>query len=109
MKLLKIVGLGLVIWGMTLVVPEVNQLLTPVVTWSLLIGLVALMGAYFLGQQAGNGNGQTSYALHTQPTRPVVVGAKQRPHSRPTLPLKSTQTQRPHSRPTRPMSGILTR
>jgi hypothetical protein len=111
MKLLKIIGLGLAIWGMTLLWPEINQLLTPPITWVLVIGLLAVMMAYFLGQHFGqsNGNGNTGHALHTQPTRPVAVTAQRRPNSRPTLPLRSSHAQHPHSRPTRPMSGILTR
>ncbi|MCB0154038.1 MAG: hypothetical protein KDF65_04510 [Anaerolineae bacterium] len=50
MKVLKIISLGLALWGMTLIWPEVNQHLTEPVTLKLIGGLSLVMLAYIIAQ-----------------------------------------------------------
>jgi hypothetical protein len=104
MKSLKIFSVGLVIWGMTLVWPEVNGALSPLVMIVLAIGLSAVSFAYFLGLRFGqpDGNGNPVQNLYTAP-QPVASG--RHTHSRPTLPLRATGRHKIHSRPTRPIQA----
>jgi hypothetical protein len=52
MKGLKLVGLGAAIWGLSLLWPDVNVLLTPPVMIGVVLGLgVAALLAYVLGQR----------------------------------------------------------
>ena len=103
MKSLKILGVGLTIWGITLLWPEVNLLLTPPVMIVLAIGLSAVSFAYFLGLRFGqpNGNGDMGQGLYAPAAQPAK--SERHSHSRPTLPLKATERQRLHSSPTRPL------
>ena len=103
MKLLKILSVGLAIWGLTLLWPEVNLLLNPPVMIVLAIGLSAVSFAYFLGLRFGqpNGNGDMGQSLYAPAVQPATSG--RRSHSRPTLPLRATEGHRHHSRPTRPI------
>ena len=103
MKFLKILSVGLAMWGIILLWPEVNLLLTPPVMIVLAVGLSAVSFAYFLGlrfgQPDGNGDmGQRPYVPAVQPAT-----SERRSHSHPTLPLRATEGQRLHSRPTRPI------
>lgn len=49
MKMLKWIGLGLVIWSLSLLWPEINLILTPPVMGGLALALAALILAYGLG------------------------------------------------------------
>ena len=105
MKSLKILSVGLAIWGIILLWPEVNLLLTPSVMIVLAIGLSAVSFAYFLGLRFGQPDesgdvGQNFYAPAVQPAT-----SRRRSHSRPTLPLRATERQKLHSRPTRPIQA----
>jgi hypothetical protein len=46
---LKWVGLGLIIWSLSLFWPEINTILTPSWTIGLILGLTAIILAYTLG------------------------------------------------------------
>ena len=48
MKVLRIAGLGVVIWGLSLLWPQANQLLTTPVMIQMLIGLGAMVPVYVL-------------------------------------------------------------
>ena len=105
MKSLKILSVGLTMWGIILLWPEVNLLLTPPVMIVLAIGLSAVSFAYFLGLRFGQPDensdmGQNVYAPAVQPAT-----SGRRSHSRPTLPLRATERQKLHSRPTRPIQA----
>jgi hypothetical protein len=74
MKALRLVGLGIVIWGLSLLWPEVNQVLAPMVTIGITFGLGAATLAYILIQRLGHehnagGAGQD----HRSRPIPVVV------------------------------------
>jgi hypothetical protein len=104
MKSLKILSVGIVVWGLMLLWPEVNLWLTPPVMIALMIGLSAISFAYFLGLRFGQpeNNGNPGQSLYTPAVQPATSG--RRNHSRPTLPLRTTGGgQKLHSRPTRPI------
>jgi hypothetical protein len=50
MKVLKIIGLGVAIWGLSLFWPDLNLGLTPLVMTRLALGLGLVSLAYLLGQ-----------------------------------------------------------
>jgi hypothetical protein len=50
MKILRLIGLGVAIWGLSLLWPEVNQILTPRVAIGMTLGLGALVVAYVWAQ-----------------------------------------------------------
>lgn len=51
MRILRLVGLGVAIWGLSLLWPEVNQILTPQVAIGMTLGLGALVLAYIWAQR----------------------------------------------------------
>jgi hypothetical protein len=51
MKAIKLVGLGVVVWGLSLIWPEVNQLLNLPVMLGGVLGLSAVAAAYLLLQR----------------------------------------------------------
>lgn len=74
MKVIRIAGLGIAIWGLSLVWPQVNQALTPPVMIGVTLGLgVAAMGYALVRHidydHKGNGAGQD----HS--TRPIPITA----------------------------------
>jgi hypothetical protein len=77
MKLLKIVGLGIAIWGSSLLWPEVNLVLTPAVMVGLIIGFIAMIPVVGVlrrrldqHHQQTKGDGQ-NHSSH--PTHPIPV------------------------------------
>lgn len=50
MKALRVISLGLALWGVTLIWPEINQHLTEPVTLKLIGGLGLVMLAYIIAQ-----------------------------------------------------------
>ena len=78
MKTLKIISLGVTIWGLSLVWPEINLLLTPRVAigFSLGLGLVALI--YELLYQFGHWHHQGNGTRHDHPSRPLAPVALHR-------------------------------
>jgi hypothetical protein len=103
MKLLKILSVGLVLWGLTLLWPEINFWLTPPMMVALVIGLSAVSFAYFLGFRFGQPNGNGNTGQHQYAHAVQAATSDRRSHSRPTLPLRTTGGQKLHSRPTRPI------
>jgi len=74
MKVLRLVGLGSLIWGLTWLWPEVNQVLSAPVMMGLTLGLGAVTLAYVLIRrldhyQEGHNAGQD------HPSRPVPIAA----------------------------------
>jgi hypothetical protein len=75
MKTLRLIGLGILIWGLSLLWPQVNQLLTPqVMTW-VALGLSAAFLAYTLSQRLDypHHNNKAGQDHSSRPTMPVVV------------------------------------
>lgn len=73
-KLLKLAGLGVVIWGLSLIWPQANQLLTSWVMIGLALGLGAVAVAYVLlrwldHRHEGDGTSQD----HPTHPRPITV------------------------------------
>jgi hypothetical protein len=113
MKELKVILLGIAIWSLSLLWPEVNQLLSPLATIVLMVvigttglGIIALI--YVLEQKSGQEQddlyGETGYDFHSRVTRPMpafVTGND--PASEPTRPLVVIRGQDHPSRPTRPV------
>jgi hypothetical protein len=78
MKMLKWVGLGLVIWSLSLLWPEINLILTPPVMIGLVLALAALILAYGLGyyhsqidHHLQHCQNQDKQKQSSRPTRPV--------------------------------------
>jgi hypothetical protein len=74
MKVIRILGLGFVVWGLGLLWPEVNQVLTPWAMMGATLGLGGLLLAYILVQRLDhhrhdNGAGQD------HPSRPMPMAA----------------------------------
>lgn len=72
MKALRIVGLGIAIWGLSLVWPEINLVLTP----PAMIGLLLALGGAALGylvsrRQDHHPNGDSAGQDH--PTHPMPM------------------------------------
>lgn len=71
MKVLKIIGLGVVIWGLSLFWPDLNRVFTPLMMTRLVLGLGL---AYLLGQYLGRSQQVTAPAEVTLPTRSPFWG-----------------------------------
>jgi hypothetical protein len=72
MKVLRLVGLGIAIWTLSLVWTEVNLILTPSMMVGLVLGLGAVAVIYRLSQRRCPQD--TDYTTrHTHPTRPIPV------------------------------------
>ena len=72
MKMLKLAGLGIAIWGLSLVWTEVNLILTPSVMVGLVLGLGAVAAVYRLNQRRCHQDADHT-PRHTHPTRPIPV------------------------------------
>lgn len=77
-KLLKIIVLGMAIWGLSLMWPEINGVLTPQATLGLIAGLGAAGLAHILSQQSKH--------------RPSQHQVRRDYSSRPTLAVRSGKT-----------------
>ncbi len=98
-KVLRLAVLGLLIWGMSLIWPELNEWLTPKVADALVVGLMVAIGAYILGQQF-RVQPRRGVEVKEQPTSPL------RPHStRPTIPVIYPFSRSP--RPTQPIPALI--
>jgi hypothetical protein len=77
MKGLKFVGLGVAIWGLSLLWPEVNLMLTPPVMIKGVLGLgAAVLLVYVLSQLLDQRHDRTSDGagqVHLSPTIPTVL------------------------------------
>ena len=80
MKALKIISLGLALWGLSLIWPEINQHLTEPVTLKLIGGLGLVMLAYIIAQHLDwyhdhqqHPSNQTRSSKPNHVSRPVPV------------------------------------
>ena len=78
LRVLKWIGLGVVIWGLSLLWPEINLVLTPPVMAGLVVVLTALILAYILGyyhsdidQNHCQHLDQDKHKHSSRPSRPV--------------------------------------
>ena len=120
-RFLLIITGGLAIWGLSLVWPYVNTVLTPEAADAVIVGLVVATAAYLLGRQV-TGNDTTEAVApiaktheSTRPSVPIInpfgrtshptIPQQARPgfHSRATQPVPALQGRVHHSRITRPM------
>jgi hypothetical protein len=115
-RLLQVVGLGVIIWGVSLVWPLVNLVLTSRVADAIVVGLVVAVSAYFLGRsftqpstkrEEGSGAGQTPEARPTRPSAPIIYPFRRTPRS--TRPIPQLVAPDFHARVTRPVSAIVGR
>lgn len=91
MKYVRMIAMGLVLWSLTLVWPEINLVRLPAagLTWA----LMGLVGLYLLLVRRGITPPSPAAAyvhndsLHHRPTRPYPVRAARKRDSRPTRPL----------------------
>jgi hypothetical protein len=72
MRSLKLIGLGVLIWGLSLLWPDINQVLRLPVMISLSIGLGAISLAYVLVQRFHRPPHDKSSG-QDQPSRPIPV------------------------------------
>jgi hypothetical protein len=70
MKVLKIIGLGVAIWGLSLFWPDLNLGLTPLVMMKLVLGFGLVSLAYLLGQYLSQSEQITVPVEVAVPTRP---------------------------------------
>jgi uncharacterized membrane protein len=77
MKGLKFVGLGVAIWGLSLLWPEVNLMLTPPTMMGVVLGLgAAALLVYVLSQLLDQGHDRSSDGagqVHLSPMIPTVL------------------------------------
>jgi len=77
MKGLKLIGLGVAIWGLSLLWPEVNLMLTPPVMIKVVLGLgAAALLVYVLSQlldQHHDRNSDGAGQVYLSPTIPTVL------------------------------------
>ncbi len=74
MRVLKLVSLGIAVWGLSLAWPEVNQVLTPSVMIGLALGLGAAALVYGLSQRSGHSHrGDSAGQDHPSHPIPAVV------------------------------------
>jgi hypothetical protein len=108
MRLLKIAGLGVIIWSLSLIWLEVNQLLLSPELLGLVVGMTILT-VYFLGKYFGwyDHSPSTEQIIATGKIPPAVLVYARNHHSLPTRPMAVAQTL--HSQPTRPMPISLSR
>jgi hypothetical protein len=72
-ELLKIIGLGMAIWALSLVWPEINGVLTPRVTLGLMAGLGAAGLAHILSQHSNNHRPPQHQARREHSSRPTLA------------------------------------
>jgi len=72
MKLLKLAGLGITTWSLSLIWPQVNQVLTPPVMIGIALGLGVLAIGYLLMQRLDFHHDHNSTG-QDQPSHPMPV------------------------------------
>jgi len=81
MKGLKFVGLGVAIWGFSLLWPEVSLMLTPPIMIGVVLGLgAATLLVYVLSQlldQRHDRNSEGAGQVHLSPTIPTVLTSQE--------------------------------
>lgn len=101
-KALKIVGIGLIMWGLTLLWPELNLLLASPLQLDWLVGaaMILLMLYFWSERQLVSSQGVDPYG--GEPYRSEVY-TRDSVHSHPTRPYTLARARDRHSRATRPM------
>ncbi len=74
MRVLKFVGLGIVIWGLSLLWPQVNQLLTPPIVSGIVLGLGTVAFGYIIIRRFDHDQGDNGTS-QDHPSRPIAVTA----------------------------------
>ena len=74
MKVLRLVGVGSLIWGLSWLWPEVNQVLTASVMMGLMVGLGAVTLAYVVISRLDHSDDSRNTG-QDHPTRPIPVAA----------------------------------
>jgi hypothetical protein len=72
MKWLRVVGLGIAIWGLSLLWPDVNRVLTPLLMSGLGLGLGVVILVYVLSRHLGRHHPNHG-AGQNHATRPIPV------------------------------------
>jgi hypothetical protein len=70
MKALKIVGLGIVTWGLSLLWPQINQLLAPPIVVGVILGLSVGACAYVMIQRLDHDHNDSGTS-HDHTSRPM--------------------------------------
>jgi hypothetical protein len=99
-KLLKLVGLGILIWGLGLVWPLASELLSPKVADAVVVGLVVALAAYYLGQNF------TNQALNCAPESDQLIPEAKAQSTPLSVPIVYPFYRSSH--PTRPLPQLLT-
>ena len=74
MKVLKVMGLGLGIWGLALLWPDINRLLTGPVMLLLVLTLSTLKLIFVLGRSVGHQqNNKPKGRVQDHPSHPIPV------------------------------------
>lgn len=105
MKWVRIILAGLAIWGLTLIWLELNLILTSPLVLGLLIGLLMIIPAYWLGRYFEQGQNQSNGAGTDCRDNDISIPQPQSHRSRhqhPTLPMRIGNLTN-HSCATRPM------
>jgi hypothetical protein len=102
MKLLKIVSLGFIIWGMSLLWLEINTVLSNSLMGGLVIGLALIIPTYWLGYYFGHSLTRRRLK-QTRPVRPTPRYSYLF-HLHPTIPMPIVQRYSSH--PTRPVAHL---
>ncbi len=105
-RLLKVVILGIVIWGLTLPWLEFNRFLMSPVVFGLLVGTGP---AYFLGRQFGQRRSRGKIRpvrFSSAPTRPAMIFQTQAQSPAPTRPTPGISIRERASRSTHPMPAL---
>ena len=74
MRVLKFIGLGIIVWGLSLLWPQVNQLLTPPIVSGIVLGLGAVAFATVTIRRLDQGLVDTG-SSQDHPTHPRPVTA----------------------------------
>lgn len=102
-RLMKIVGIGIMIWAITLPWLEFNRfLMSPVVFGA----LISVIPAYFLGQRLDQRRHKRTIRparLAGAPTRPTVIFQPATPSAAPTRPALGASARKRATRQTLPM------
>ena len=75
MKILRFAGAGIVIWGISWVWPQLNQVLSPSVMIGMILGLAAAMLAYLLIQRLDFHDHNSSDVGQEHPSHPTPITA----------------------------------
>jgi hypothetical protein len=108
MRLLKIAGLGMIIWSLGLIWLEINHLMLSLEFLVLVVAMIIFFPIYRLRRYLASPYPSPSEGMiSTGKIPPAVLVYARNHHSLPTRPMPVAQTL--HSQPTRPMPISLSR